>query len=71
MMAIIRVMPARFAAAMEKTRLYLASLSKSLGLLSGSNAAEEKRAQAWCIRGRTVRRRAAGTNGLELRASSR
>jgi FtsP/CotA-like multicopper oxidase with cupredoxin domain len=53
MMAIIRVEPSTVAAAFEKTRLYLASLGESLGLVSGPNVIETQKVYAWC-RGRRV-----------------
>jgi FtsP/CotA-like multicopper oxidase with cupredoxin domain len=70
MMAIIRVEPSATAATIERTRLYLAALGESLGFLQGPDDAEEQRAQAWCIRGRTVWKRTAGTSGPEIHAAN-
>ncbi len=55
MMAIVKVMPSKATAAIEKARIYLSSL----GLFGGPDAAERKRVEAWCYRGRTVWRRRA------------
>lgn len=62
-MVIIRVEPTAAAAAVERTRLYLASLGESLGLLSGPSVAEMEKAQAWCVRGRAVGKRIVGASG--------
>lgn len=53
MMAIVRVMPSKTAAIVEKARIYLASL----GLLGGTDPAEKQRVEAWCYRGKTLWRK--------------
>ena len=53
MMAIVRVMPSKTAAIVEKARIYLASL----GLLGGTDPVEKQRVEAWCYRGKTVWRK--------------
>ncbi len=69
MVAIIRVKSSAASATMERTRLYLASLGESLGLIAGPDLAAAERAQAWCIRRRTVYRRAAAP-GAEVHAAN-
>ena len=53
MMAIVRVMPSKTAAIVEKARIYLASL----GLLGGTDPVEKQRVEAWCYRGKIVWRK--------------
>jgi FtsP/CotA-like multicopper oxidase with cupredoxin domain len=69
MVAIIRVTRSATAAKIERTRLYLAALSESLGFTAGPDLAEAERAQAWCIRRRTVYRRASLLKG-EVQAAN-
>ena len=70
MVAIIRVTKSSAAARIERTRLYLAMLGESMGLIAGPDLAEAERAQAWCIRRRTVYRRASAS-GPEIHADNR
>ncbi|HJU10929.1 MAG TPA: multicopper oxidase domain-containing protein, partial [Candidatus Binataceae bacterium] len=58
MMAIIRVEPSQVAALIERLRISLASLGRSVGLLRTNPATAES--YAWCIRGRLSRRYGAG-----------
>jgi FtsP/CotA-like multicopper oxidase with cupredoxin domain len=70
MVAIIRVTKSSTAARIERTRLYFAALGESMGLIAGPDVAEAERAQAWCIRRRTVYRRASAP-GPEIHADNR
>jgi FtsP/CotA-like multicopper oxidase with cupredoxin domain len=60
MMAIIRVEPSGTAAALERTRLYLASLGESLGFIRGPDALATQQSYAWCRARRAAVRRAVG-----------
>jgi FtsP/CotA-like multicopper oxidase with cupredoxin domain len=58
MMAIIRVEPSSTAAALERTRLYLASIGQSLGFIRGPDPFATAQSYAWCRTRRAELRRA-------------
>jgi FtsP/CotA-like multicopper oxidase with cupredoxin domain len=62
MMAVVKVLPSRTAAIVERARIYLASL----GLLGSPDPAEKERAEAWCYRGKPALRKRATPEPLAL-----